>query len=338
MKIKLSKILTVILLFPLLIFGNMAQPWVDGSEHSTLYGAKNCQVINENIFIQLINQHDVYIAKYKIKYVIHSNVNQTVPLLFIGIGLSDRKVVTVNTKETLIKKYITNKNSEISYSKNDNLPVNEDDLIYFEANLTKGENIIIVEYDANLEYNTVGFIRTYNLKYSLYPSQFWESFGDITIELFLGDNLKIKSSNIGEPKIEKNIANWVIKTIKKDTIELEITKKTSLISDILLFIEPFGIAVISLFLMFLYHLIVLIKKHKQKNFKNIILYSGIIIIPILHYVIYFLSFDLIDFSLGQKNSKHGYVFLYLFTLPILMLLYGIIMWIINRVLRSKYGK
>lgn len=338
MKIKLKTILTVILLFPLLIFGNMAQPWVDGSEHSTLYGAKNCQVINENIFIQLINQNDIYIAKYKIKYVIHSNVNQTIPLLFIGIGLSEQKLVLVNNKETSLKKYSVNNNSEISYSKNDNLSVNEDDLIYFEANLTRGENIIIVEYNANLEYNTVGFIRTYNLKYSLYPSQFWESFGDITIELFLGDNLKIKSSNIGEPKIEKNIANWVIKTIKKDTIELEITKKTNLISDILLFIEPFGIAVISLFLMFLYHLIVLNKKHKQKNFKNIILYSGIIIIPILHYVIYFLSFDLIDFSLGQKNSKHGYVFLYLFTLPILMLLYGIIMWIINRMIRSKYGK
>lgn len=338
MKIKLSKILTVILLFPLLIFGNMAQPWVDGSEHSTLYGAKNCQVINENIFIHLIKQDDVYIAKYKIKYIIHSNVNQTIPLLFIGIGLSEEKLVLVNNKETLLKKYIVNNNSEISYSKNDNISVNKDDLIYFEANLTKGENTIIVEYNASLEYNTIGFIRTYKLKYSLYPSQFWESFGDITVKLFLDDNLKIKSSNIGEPKIEDNTVNWVIKTIEKDTIELEITRKISRISEILLYIEPFGIAIACLILMFLYHLKILIKKHKQKNFKNIILYSGIIIIPILHYVIYFLSFDLIDFSLGQKNSKHGYVFLYLFTLPILILLYGIIMWIINRVLKSKYEK
>ncbi len=317
----------------------MAQPWVDGSKHSTLYGAKYCQVIKENIIIKLINQDDVYFAKYKIRYIIHSNVNQTVPLLFVGFGLSERKFVTVNNTNAKIKEYNSQNTSEISFSENDSLSVNEDDLIYFEANLKKGENIICVEYDADLEYNTQGFVRTYKLNYSLYPSKFWESFGYINIELFLDNDLEISSSNIGESKIENKTAHWVIKTINKDNIELKITKKTNIISDILLIIQPFGISVIFLILMISYHLKLLIQKNKQNNFKfKYILSLGVIIVPILYYVIYFLSYTLIDFTLGQENSKHGYIFIFIFTLPILMLIYGIIMWKIDKKLKSRYGK
>ncbi len=318
----------------------MAQPWVEGSKHSTLYGAKNCQVINENIFIKLTkSEDDIYFANYKIKYTIYSEVNQTNPLLFIGIGLSNKKTVRVNNNESKINGYGKSDALNIYYSKNDSLSVNKDDLIYFEAKLNKGKNTVYVEYDADLEYNTRGFIRTYRLEYSLYPSKFWKSFGIINIEMLLGDNLEVASSNIGQPEIKNDTAHWVIKNIKKDTIELEITKKTTILSDLLLILQPFGISILFLVVMFVYHRKLLIEKHKQKNLKyKSILSLGVLIIPILYYVIYFISYSLIDFTLGQANSKHGYVFLFVFTLPILMLVYGILMWIIDRKLKSKYSK
>ncbi len=316
----------------------MAKPWVDGSTHSTLYGATNCKVIKENIYIKLINKDDICFSKFKIKYSIYSNVNQTVPLLFIGIGLSDRKLVTINNIETQIKKYNTKNTSKISFSKNDSLSVNEDDLIYFDANLKEGENTIYVEYDADMEFNTTGFIRTYKLNYSLYPSKFWESFGPIKIDLFLGENLRISSSNIGEAKIQNKTAYWEIKTIKNDIIELEISNKTNIISDILLFLNPIGISFMFLVIMFIYHTKLLIEKHKQKNLKyNSILSLGIIIIPILFYVVFFYSFSLIDYTLGQEKSSHGYTFLFIFTLPFLIIIYGIIIWLFDRKLKLKHS-
>ena len=317
----------------------MAKPWVDGSKHSAIYGAIHCQVIKEDIFIKLINKNDVYFAKYKIKYIIHSDVNQTVPLVFIGLGLSEEKLVIVNSNNTQIKKYKSDNTSEIRFSENDSLAVNEDDLIFFEAKVHEGENTIYVEYNADLEYNTQGFIKTYKLNYSLYPSKFWESFGEINIELFLGDNLKITSSNIGQPKNENKTSYWIIKKIKTDTLELEITKKTNIISDLLLIIQPFGISVLFLIIMFVFHRKILIDKYTKKNFKfKSVLFWGIILVPIVYYFIFFLSYSLIDFTLGQENSNHGYVILYIFTLPILMFVYGTIMWLIDRQLKKKYGK
>lgn len=317
----------------------MAEPWVLGSEQSTLYGAKNCHVSNEDIFIKLTNKDDFYFTKYKIKYSIYSDVDQTVPLLFIGIGLSERKLVTVNNSITQIKKYNSKNAAEISYSKDDVLPVNEDDLIYFDAKLIKGINTIYIEYDSYLEHNNQGFIRTYKLNYSLYPSKFWASFGTINIELFLGENLKITSSNIGEPRLEKGIAYFTINTIDKDKIELEITKKTNVISGLLIIMQPFGIATLFLVFMFAYHRKLLIENYKQKKLKQkSILFLGILIMPLMYYLVFFLSYPLIDFSLGQKNSKHGYIFLYIFTLPVVMLIYGLLMWIINHKLKLKYVK
>lgn len=317
----------------------MAEPWVYGAKHSTLYGARNCQVNNENIFIEFINSNDAYLAKYKIKYTINSDVNQTIPLLFIGLGLRENKLITVNNELAKIQNYETESSSEIRYSENDALSVKEEDLIYFEAKLNKGKNTILIEYDADLEHDRYGFLKTYKLKYSLYPSKYWESFGTIKLEIFLDDKVEINSSNIGEPKIENNIAKWEIKDITIDEIEIDFSTKPNFFSRLLLFIQPIGISILSLLLMSFLHIKLLKQKYKQQNtiFKHI-LYLGILIVPILFYVIYFTSYDLIDLSLGQHNSKHGYIFLFIFTMPLLMLIYGRIMYVIDKKLKSKYEK
>ncbi len=333
------RLLLLLLFLPILMHGNMANPWMEGSAHSSLYGVENCQVIKEHISIQLINNRNIYFAKYKIKYVINSNKKQTVPLLFIGIGLSDKKRVKVNDLSTEIKSYHSNNPSFVNYSKNDSIAVDRDDLIFFEAELRKGKNIIYVEYDADLKSNNQGFVRKYELIYSLYPSKFWESFGEIDLELIIDDSFEITSSNIGIPKIENGIAYWNIKKIENDNIELHFSKKTNIVADVLIFIHPFGISFIFLILMFIYHRKLLIKKHKTKDIKfKSVLSLGIIMVPIMYYFLFFCSFEIIDLTLNQRRSDHGYTFLYVFTLPFLMLFYGILMWTVDWKLKIKYRK
>lgn len=337
-KLMKRKLLILLLFFPLLSFGNMAQTYFPGSEHSTLYGSKNCEVIKEDIFVDFTNTASSSTASYKIKYLISSDVNQNLPLIFIGIGLDGIKQITVNDLIVNSKHYNSNDSSVIRYSEHDSLSVNQDDLIYFEAKLNKGQNTIFIEYDAELDYDKEGFLENWGLKYSLYPSKFWKSFGPINLEITLDSNLEIIETNIGEPRIEGNIVKWEIKDIKVDNIELQISRKTSLFSKFLLFLHPLGISILFLILMFFVHrnLIEQKYKHNVMKYKSILL-IGNLLVPILFYVVYFNSYDLIDFSLGlTRSSNHGYVFLFILTLPILMVFYGLLMRSIDRKLKRKY--
>lgn len=332
------KKLFFLLLFPLLLFGNMAKPWMDGSQHSTLYGVGNASVKSEIIDIRLVKEPDegIYFANYTIKYHIYSPQKQTLPLLFIAINLYDNTEVKVNgvsKKIELIdiekKKYPFIQQDEtgffVKYSQSDKVSVDPNSLLYFSADLVEGDNIIEIKYDANLEFNTYGFIKNYKLEYSLYPSKFWKSFGPIDINLILDNGVEFKDSNLGDEKKEKNILKWKIDPQNQENMTIEVSEKPSFISKILLFFNPFGIAVLSLIAMSFIHF-----KLMKRNTKMYILVLGIVLVPILFYVIYLLSFDLINFSLGKRFTKHGYVFLYVVTYPILLLFYWILMLLIFR--------
>jgi hypothetical protein len=313
----------------------MANYYVDGTKSSTLYGSSNCKVLKENLSVTLVKDENHHFAKYKVTYEIESKTNQQLNLIFIGLGLTNPIKVLVNNEQTLIRHYDSENPSNIAFSLNDSINVNEEDLMYFDASVIKGKNIIVVEYEGELEHDGLGFLTTYKFEYSLYPSKFWESFGTIDFQIALDENFEISKSNIGQPKVENNIAKWQINEINVDTIQLEISTKISLFSRILLFFKPLGIAIIALFIMFIINLRLFILNDDYKNFKYKITLSTIIV-PIFFYYIYFKAYDLIDYSLGQENSKHGYVFLFVFTLPLLMVMYGLVLNFFNKKYKKEF--
>ena len=315
----------------------MAKPWMDGSQHSVLFGG-NASVKREIIDIRIIEEplEKIHFASYTIKYYIYSPQKQTLPLLFIAIGLQGEQGIKVNNRASKIEPLDLEKKSYpflkknimgtfVKYDVANELPINQSDLIYFSADLNEGENIIEVRYDAQMEYNTYGFIKNYKLEYSLSPSKYWKSFGPIEVNLNLNNQLEFKESNLGQEKESNNILKWTIRPQNRDKIEIKLSEKISFISKILLAIDPFGLAVISLLAMFFIHL-----KLMKKKPNKWILILGIILVPILFYVFYFLSYDLINFSLGKTHTKHGYIFFIVFTYPILLIFYGILMWQIYR--------
>lgn len=321
-----------LLLFPMFLFGNMAKPWIDGSKHSVLFGTENASVKNETIHIRMVKDsiEGTYSANFSIKYHIFSNQKQKLPLLFIAINLNGSKEIKVNHHSTEIKHLNFEKNTYsflkqnqfgyyVNYDKNNQVYVNPDDLIYFSADLEKGDNIVEVHYNASLQYNTYGFVTTYEVLYSLSPSKSWESFGDIEVNLMLDENLELQKSNLGVEKLENKSFKWKISPKNTENIEISIAEKTSFISKILFFFQPLGISFIALFGMIFLHY-----KWMKSNLKKYILVLGIIIFPILFYVVYFLSFNLINFSLGKDHTKHGYTFFIVITYPIILLIYGLL--------------
>lgn len=319
------------LLLPLLTFGNMANPWIDGSRHSNLYGTLNCKVLHEDLHIKIVKDENYFHSKLRVKYIIESKVKQSTDLLFIGLDLKEKKQILVNGKIVEIKDFDTNNASKVYYSEKESVNVNDEHLLYFVANLEKGKNEIIVEYLAHLDIYTLGFLKEYNLKYSLYPSKFWDSFGDIDIVIEFDNKLEMTNSNIGNFNITNNIAKLKLQSIPVDEMELQFKIKPNLLAKILIFISPLGISIICLIIMFLVHLNFIKKKHQNqaKKYKYVVL-IGNIIIPILYYFTYFWAYTLIDFTLDQERSKHGYTFLFVFTLPILMFIYSVITILIDR--------
>lgn len=316
----------------------MAKPWNDGSEHSVLFGAENASVTRETIDIRLIKEaaENHYFARYKIRYIINSQQKQTLPLLFVAINLFDNSEIKVNNRLTKIQPLDFEKNNYafinktdagtfVKYDRSNKMPVNQNHLIYFAAELEKGDNVIEVSYEAQLLHNTFGFIKKYELEYSLAPSKFWKSFGPIDVKVTFDDELEFRKSNLGKAKEDKNTLKWTITPQNRENFIILITEKTSFISKVLLFLDPFGISFIALLAMSFVHLR-LMRKHP----KTYVLILGIVLVPILFYVIYFLSFSLIDFSLGKDYTKHGYVFLYVVTYPLLLLIYGVLMWMLYK--------
>jgi hypothetical protein len=122
------KLLLTLFIFPLFLFGNMANYYVDGSKSSTLYGSRNCKVLKENLTVTFNNNY----AKYKVTYKIQSKTYQKLNLLFIGLGLTKPVIVLVNNEKTSISYFDTENPSNIAYSQNDSFNINQDDLMYFD--------------------------------------------------------------------------------------------------------------------------------------------------------------------------------------------------------------
>ena len=346
MKLKLFLLFFVI---PFFAFANMAKPYSDGSSHSVLFSESNCTVKNESIFISLFSGDYGYGANYKIKYTIISDTDQILPLAFLGIGLNDNQKVLVNNVPTSIIPVTENASAfsflvkkdnyyVIKYSENETHAVELSELIYFKAKLKKGENTIYIEYSGDLESNTYGFLKKHTVRYSLYPSKFWKSFGPIKVTLDLEGKFEINDTNLKNTTIKGNTATWEIKDIDQDEMEITITENVPFFARILLFIEPIGLAFLTLLLLGYFHFKAMKKRRIEAPLKyNFYVPIGIIAVPILFYVFYFLSYALIDLSLGQENSKHGYVFLYVVTYPLLLLLYGLLMWQLDAGFKKKYA-
>lgn len=331
-----TRFLFLIILIPFLVYGNMAKPYFDGDYPTSIYGSKECDVIKENIFINLVKIEDnLFEANYTIEYYINSYSNQSFPLVFFGINLKNVKSVVVNGNDTDFINSKLSKTQQLFYDKLDSLLVNSNELISFNASLQKGTNKIILEYSASLGFNTYGFITNNDIKYSLYPSKFWKSFGEVNIELNADDKIEIISSNIGDYVTDGKFFKWKIKSIKHENIEIRFRRSINLLSKGLLYMQPLGISSFFLLILVALHLWGLKQKHLYKKF-NYSLKLGNIFVPLLFYFFYFISYWLIDLTLGQKNSRHGYVFLIIFTLPFFWVIYSLLMYIFDRIFKKKY--
>ena len=354
-----STILTkyFLLLFMLMtcirIYGNMAKPYSDGTTSSPIFGSKDCKVLSEKMDLTVVSsdKHDddfeFYRIKYKVSYQIYSEKEARLPLLFIAQNMASESMVSVNGKKINTPK-ITNQNisqfsfihkdqnSEDSYDirfeQNSPKYVSLHELIYFETDLQKGENNIVVEYEGIPEYNIYGLLREFKIAYALYPSNYWKSFGPIEINLHLPSNLEIIKTNIGKLQEGQN-GNYKIQIneITQEELEITFSKKVSVLGKILLFLQPIGIMAIGFLIMVYFHIRwILNRRRKQPKKFNYTVLLGSLIIAILTSLVFIFSYDFIQWVVDEQGMKQGYVLLAVFVIfPNIIVFYTLFAWIID---------
>lgn len=340
-------LLLLILFFPLTIFGNMANPYIEGSSHSSMYSIKDCRVLKERIVVKLLIGDEGYYAHYHVIYQIISDVEKEVPLVFVGKQLYANQTVSVNNVE--VQPIYIDKNSksfiqknlnrfEMKFVEHESYEVQPKELIYFKAKLRKGENLIIIDYDAELAQNRFGFERKLTLEYSLYPSRFWKSFENVEFFLEPSDRINVESSNAESYTEIDNAYVWKIENFDND-LKIEFTPQYNWFQNILLTLERMGIALISALIFGFIHWKLLNNRRKKYPEKyNWLVPVGILVVTILFYTVFFLSYDFIDWVLNQK-SKHGYYFLFIIiTIPFFFLIYGFLTWFAHLHIKKQINR
>ena len=346
-------------------FANMASPIVQGSKNASAFSSKDVTILHENIVVHL-NQ-DFKTAKFTIEYTIKSDVvGGQIPLLFLAKEYKNGFTVWLDGKPIEIQnipaQYYKTENSpfanfansfdeiidnnqyiSIYWQRNHTELYNLDDLKYFEANLSKGEHKIKIEYLANVWVDNSNWVKEYCFLYSLAPAKYWKSFGSLTITVFQDGQLKPITTNLGNPKEGKigAISTWSFNELPSDMIQIKYKTQISQTAKTLISIEPFGIMIYCGFLLFIIH-IVLIFWYRKINItrkQSWVVILGSILVPIIMLYCYMKSYAFIDNLIGIEASKrHGYYILIIVVYPVMLIVYMLITWVIDIIIRKKLAK
>jgi hypothetical protein len=341
----------------------MASPIVEGSKNATAFSSKNVAILHENIVVHI--SQDFKTAQYTIEYTIKSDVvGGQIPLLFLAKDYKDNFTVWLDEKFVKIKdipnyiikpennqfadftnsfteKIDENKYISITWQHNNTNLYDQDDLKYFEANLTNGEHKIKVAYTANVWIDKSNeWINEYSFRYSLAPAKYWKSFGSLDITVFQDKNIKPLLTNLGNPingDFEK-VSTWKFNKLPAENFNIIYKPEISPTAKALIAIDPFGIAFLVGIVLMLIHIAINFWYRKKNTIKKHtwIVILGSFIVPYIMLHIYFISYDIIDNLIGLDASKrHGYYFLILFWYPVLVVIYLAIMWMIDIIMRKK---
>lgn len=342
----------------------MASPIREGTSTSTAFSSRDINIAKEIIHLKIDN--DFNTAKYVIEYFIKTDIaGKQVPLLFYAKDYNENFKVWVDDVETEIldipAEYTDTKKEPFqSFSNSFSTPAYEhatptvtiywqknygnnyeiNELKYFEPNLSKGEHKIRVEYEAEAWTDVSDWIKEYSFRYSLSPAKYWKSFGTLEITV---DAVSCKSSintNLGKPTNGKldSIAFWKFDTLPADFIIVSHIPKISQLAELLIAIDPFGLTILFAIILIVLHFFS-IKKYRKNNPSkkySLVVIIGSLVIPFIVLFFYVMSYGIIDNVIGvEAGRRHGYTFLVIIFYPILLVIYWLIMWLIDRKIKAN---
>ncbi len=235
------------------------------------------------------------------------------------------------------------------------------DAKYFEVDLPQGEHTITAHYHAYPTENLNDWTIRYYYQYSLKPAQAWKSFDDLTVNLkFKGEGTALNADNV---QVKSNLINtdvespttftppikphyqWHFNHIPTDAIEISYQVMPSPMVQWLIDLDehPWRNFVLSIifFGSIHYYLMYLSRKHNCKKGlcrANVVIWLGIIFVPLFVLSVFIWKVELIDWLLQEHASRfHGYILLIIvFGYPLLMPCYLVATLVVNSYLKRRF--
>ena len=353
----MKKIAILLLLSLEITFGyaNMRQLVFEGDMEAEPFTSKYVDITAEKM---VIIPNENFETTFKIEYYLKANKSGIkIPLLFYAVKFKKDFALWVDGKKVELQAVPTDRplektdfmDFECVYGKKDTLhdpqgymdfPITLNDLKYFETDLSEGNHLIKVEYIADTWRDESDWVNKYSVHYALEPAKHWKSFGSLEI-IFDATNCKSNiTCNLVSPDSGDlhSIAKWHFSQIPQDFITITYQPKTSWFARFLMFLSPEGITLI-MSILFIYFHFGRMKKFRilfpEKTYsKPLVL--GNIFIPLLFFLTFIFSFGIISSLIGEEAGNiGGYSFLSIFLYPIIMPIYAIVMWLVDKNLKRK---
>ncbi|WP_333577110.1 hypothetical protein [Sphingobacterium sp.] len=338
------------------LFANMANPMAPHSITGQLVPAEKVKVTNERIDIHLttdtIDYDTDYHSHFSIVYNIKAEEDIKLPLVFLALNMNGLDRILVNGDEIDAKKmdqpdanfpFLRLKDGyyEISYDNDEWKRISLDDAFYFIAKLHKGDNSIQIQYSAYMGYDRRDIRTRYKIDYLLFPSRYWSSFGPIELYLHLDGKMDVLTQDLGTAKLQTDsIVQWRIDQVEnKESFHIEVGLKTNLLAKVILWLGPELLALIGSICLLCLHIRYIYLKYKLGKYGYALLLGNLIIPSSFYFFIWFWS-SLANYLVNGvfDEKSRGFILLVIFTLPLIYLVYDLMLFIIDRSIRSRLNK
>lgn len=330
---------------------NMQQPWIDGSSYSGMFIAEHADILHEDLFIDIEPgfEHAVFRIRYEIEC---SEDGHAIPFAFLALTgnnhwdeeFDDGFTVELNGK--LLSTNVPPDSTEITlrdafdkqidsiFSEGATsleiwqlLRPEDRELKFFSANLNRGKHVIEARYRAAAHIDLSEYVREYRFHYALGPARHWKSFGSLNLVVNAGPDAATLTSNLPDSlfKREGQVLSAQFDGIPLDVIELRFTPEVAGFTSFVLWLSPFGTALIFIAPFFWLHIHMMhrwfgLKTGRWKYYVAFIL--GGLVVPFLFLAFLLLSDELTDYLIGaHAGGLHGTIYPIMFLWPFVFLIY-----------------
>jgi hypothetical protein len=294
--------------------------------------ARNIDIIHEGLIITTDKSFNT--VRFDITYYIRaSKSGRQIPLIFYASEFREDFVVFLDGKPVgLIP---INKALE-KYPESSLNHFNKEDLKYFEVDITAGEHVVTVSYNADVTAYERSTVMTYGVSYDLWPAKNWKSFGTLTVEINnkSGYQLETNLGNPGAGNITKK-ALWKFNDIPADKLSITYEPQISFLAHAFIYLTPVLDVLLLVILIFLHRKSIKVHRRRSPYVKiSWVVFAGGLLLPVFWVIgaslFSILERYLIGVHAGKGSGVYGAIFFAIFVYPILQVIYFIIMWLYDR--------
>lgn len=334
----------------------MASPVSEGTRSGSAFSSRSLEILSETIHIIIDKNRNA--ARFIIAYTINADSSgKQMPLLFVAQDYKDSFTVWVDGQPVTISnipgEYTgqagfplsqfsnifrqDNSNNNyvfIRWEENTKYGYRVNDLKYFETTLTAGTHTIQVEYNAKPWIDRSELVRKTSFRYSLTPAEYWRSFGSLDIIVEQEGDAAVYTTNLGNPIEGKTgaVNKWHFNKLPAEYIELVFKPALKQPASFAASLRPYMLLIIG-GVLFIIH-ILLTRWYRRRNpgkrFSPVVI-LGSLLLPVLAIVGDLRFTRIVDDLIGADASRyHGYDFVILLLLPLVIPIYWLLMWQLDK--------